>query len=576
MNKHAVLHLTEPPYAYGIDKDNLVVRIRTAKDDMKKVSVFYKDRYDFQGEYIELLMDKKETTELFNYYEATLNVFERRFRYYFKLEDQQGEVILFNENGFMEKVPEENWKYTFNFPYLCDGDIYEDVKWAKEGVVYQIFPDRFNNGDKTNDPKGTLPWGGEVTTYSTFGGDLKGITKKLDYLKDLGVTIIYSTPIFKSTSNHKYNTEDYYEIDPQFGDKEVFKELVKEAHKRGMRVILDAVFNHTGNDFFAFKDLIKNGEKSKYKDWYYAHSYPIDREKVNYRTFATGISEMPKINTSVKEAKDYLLDVAEHWIREYDIDGWRLDVCDEVDHNFWREFRKRVKSIKKDALIIGEIMHEANSFLKGDQLDSIMNYPFKGALTDFFAKGEITGEIFFDNLVTTQAMYMKNINFHMFNLIDSHDTARFLTEADGDKRRLMLAVAFQFSYIGIPYIYYGDEVGIDGGNDPDCRKCMIWDEEKQDKELLSFFKRVATIRKENKTLVYGDVEFVSYDNNVVVMKRISESEEYICIFNNNLEYINVELSGSYTELYNEQLLNIEKELRLEPLGFKILKKVESM
>lgn len=573
MIKHAILHITEPPYTYGLDKDNLVVRIRVAEGDMKSVKIYYKDRYEFDAEYAEATMVKTESTELFDYYESILNVFERRFRYYFLLEDNNGERTLFNERGFMEKVPKENYKYAFQFPYLCDADIYEDIQWAKEGVVYQIFPDRFSNGDKTNDPENTLPWGEEVSTTTMFGGDLQGIIDKLDYLKELGVTIIYTTPIFKSSTNHKYNTKDYFEIDPQFGDKENFKVLVQEAHKKGMKVVLDAVFNHTGSDFFAFEDVIENGEKSKYKDWYYNHEFPVDTKKINYRTFSIGISEMPKINTSNEEAKEYLLQVGEYWIKEYDIDGWRLDVCDEVDHSFWRAFRERVKKVKKDALIIGEIMHESNSFLKGDQLDSIMNYPFKEAVTDFFAKGEISGEEFSDALITTKAMYMKGINAHMFNLLDSHDTARFLTEADEEKKRLKMATAFQFAYIGTPYIYYGDEVGMSGATDPYCRRCMIWDEEKQDRELLAFFKKAAQIRQENKTLIYGDLEFINNKDNIVVIKRTLNNEEYIGIFNNNEQIKTIDLEGEYFDLYKDEKISLNT-LTVEPLGFRLFKKVD--
>ena len=215
----------------------------------------------------------------------------------------------------------------------------------------------------------------------------------------MGIDLIYLTPIFKSTSNHKYNTADYYDIDPHFGTVELVKELVDKCHERGIRIVFDAVFNHSGSDFFAFEDLLKNQENSKYKDWFFPDEYPVSLDKINYYTFANNVKHMPKLNTSNPEVKDYLLKVGEYWVKEIGIDGWRLDVCDEVDHEFWRAFRKRIKEVNKDAVIVGEIQHEAVSFLNGDELDSIMNYPFKGALVDFFARRSIN-EKEFDNIIT--------------------------------------------------------------------------------------------------------------------------------------------------------------------------------
>lgn len=574
MNRHAVLHLTEVPFAYGKDKDTLVVRIRTAKDDIKVSNIYYRDRYIFEGDYNLMEMKKVETTDLFDYFECELQVNEKRFRYYFELKAKDGEEIFYNERGFTKTVPEPNFKYAFQFPYLCEADIFTDIDWAKEGVVYQIFPDRFCNGDKSNDPENTLPWGEEVSPTTMFGGDLQGMIDKLPYLKDLGVTIVYTTPIFLASTNHKYNTKDYYAIDPQFGDVEKAKELVEKAHELGMKVVLDAVFNHSGDDFFAFEDVKKNGIDSKYIDWYFIEGYPINMEKANFRTFSNNITSMPKLNTGNPEVKEYLLKVGEFWIKEVGIDGWRLDVCDEVDHAFWRAFRDRVKAAKSDALIIGEIMHESKSFLRGDQLDSIMNYPFKEAATDFFAKSEISSEEFDNVLAETRASYMSNINYHMFNLLGSHDTARFLTEAKDDKRSLKLATAFQFTYVGIPYIYYGDEVGMAGETDPYCRGCMIWEEDKQDRELLDFFKAIAKIRRENKALVYGNYEGLNNKNNIIAFKRSLQGEEIVVIFNNNdsKKHVELELCGKYTELYTGREVQMDGAVDILPKDFLILKK----
>ncbi|MCM0649496.1 alpha-glycosidase [Clostridium swellfunianum] len=575
MNKHAIYHITDIPYAYGIDEKTLLIRIRTAKGDIARAIIYYKDRYDWENPFKTKIMAVTESDELFDYYEAEISVEEGRYRYYFGLQDVKNERTFLTERGMFTELREPKEQGAFQFAYLNSIDVYESPDWAQEGIVYQIFPDRFNNGDKTNDPENTFGWEEPVTTTSLFGGDLQGIIDKLDYLKELGVNLIYLTPIFSSSTNHKYNTRDYYSIDSAFGNIDKAKELVNKCHDRGMRIVFDAVFNHSGDDFFAFEDVVKNGEKSRYRDWFYIKEFPVDKDKVNYLTFANNISTMPKFNTNNPEVVQYLLKVAEYWVKEVGIDGWRLDVCDEVDHAFWREFRKTVKKANPEALIIGEIMHEASSWLRGDQLDSIMNYPFKHLSIDFFAKRVINAEEFDSGLTDNRVIYMKKINSNMFNLIDSHDTARFLTEAEGRIERLKLAAAFQFTYIGMPYIYYGDEVGMTGGNDPDCRRCMIWDEEKQNRDLFDFYKTLSKIRKENKALIYGDFKTLYKDKNVIVFKRSIQGEQIIIILNNSDEHHSLkldEVNGKYEQLLDvNNIIICENRINLIPNDVKILK-----
>ena len=284
---------------------------------------------------------------------------------------------------------------------------------------------------------------------------------------------------------------------------------------------------------------------------------------------------MPKLNTNNKEVREYLLRVGEFWIKEIGIDGWRLDVCDEVGHEFWREFRKRVKAAKSDAIIIGEIMHEANSFLKGDQLDGIMNYPFKNAIIDFFAKGIINGREFLDIMAENRVLYMDSITKQMWNLIGSHDTKRIYNECDGNINRMKLAIAYQFLYMGVPYIYYGDEVGLDGGDDPENRKCMIWQEEKQNRELFNFYKNMINIRKNNKVFIHGDFEEVYCKNNVIAFKRVLDGEEILCIFNNGDEsvLVNINSESKAVNLLTESVENL-REIKLDNLSFKIYKVVK--
>jgi cyclomaltodextrinase / maltogenic alpha-amylase / neopullulanase len=577
VNRHAIYHITDVPYAYGKDLDTLSIVLRTAKNDIKKCELYYKDRYDWENDFNVVEMYIKNKTDLFDYYHVDISVDRNRYRYYFKLTDLYGNSFYLDERGIRNNEIDRKEATAFQYPYIAKGDLYDEVKWLQESVVYQIFVDRFCNGDSSNNPPNVLEWGEDVTRTSMFGGDLKGIINKLDYLMELGIDLIYLTPIFKSSSNHKYNIGDYFVIDPQFGDIEDAKELVKQCHKRNMKIVLDAVFNHSGDDFFAFEDIVKNGDSSLYKDWYLVDSYPIDKKKVNYYTFANNVYTMPKFNISNKEVTQYLLNVAKFWIDEVGVDGWRLDVCDEVDHDFWRAFKKTVKEANHNAIIVGEIMHEATSFLKGDQLDSIMNYPFKGALIDFFAKRSISVQQFSEILAQNRVIYIESITRQLWNLFGSHDTQRFLTECNNDIKRMQLAIAFQFCYLGVPYIYYGDEIGLDGGEEPLSRKCMIWDKEKQKRELFDLYKRLIKIRKENSELIYGEYNEIYCNNNVIVFERFNNNNNKVIVaINNNEIEVEVELNlyKNFKELLNNNNREIEKNLVLAPMEFKILKMIK--
>lgn len=583
MNKFGILHLLDIPYAYAEDSNTLTIRIRTCKNDIKNCKIYYKDRYDYHLPYKSKDMYIVSETDLFTYYETSISVKWNRYRYFFELTDFNNFTTLFNERGFIdEKYDNTNQQSktsntllinAFQFPYIAREDVYNESKWLQESIIYQIFPDRFCNGNSVINPKNTKPWGYPYVDYhSKFGSDIQGIIDKLDYLEDLGINVIYLTPIFKSSSNHKYNTEDYYTIDPEFGSNELVKELIDKCHKKNIKIIFDAVFNHSGDDFFAFKDVLINQKNSKYSDWYIINNFPVSTEKINYYTFGNAHKNMPKLNTSNPEVTKYLLDVAKFWIKEYKIDGWRLDVCDEVSHTFWKKFKDTIKSVNKDAIIIGEIMHEANNFLKGDQLDSIMNYPIKFACVDFFAKKNITAREFLNILGQNRMLYMNSINKQLLNLIGSHDTARFLTECHDNIEKMKLAICFQFTYVGVPYIYYGDEIGLCGGEDPQNRKCMIWNEKFQNHDLLNFYKKMITIRKKHPTFVHGDFKEISGENNILSYSREYNNEKYIIIINNNdhSEYIDLNANYTCTNLITNKIEILNSNTLLKSMEFKIL------
>lgn len=380
--------------------------------------------------------------------------------------------------------------------------------WVQDAVFYQIFPERFANGDSSNDPPGTEPWGGVPKSKNYFGGDLQGIIDHLDYIASLGVNALYLNPIFESNSNHKYHATDFLKIDPQFGDEKTFERLVDGCHARGIRIILDGVFNHTGVGFFAFDDIKKCGAASRYVKWYNIYSFPVaPPNKPNYECW-WGYGDLPKLMTHNPEVRDYLFNVTKHWMK-FGIDGWRLDVPNEIPHTFWIEWRKLVKSLNPEAYIVGEIWDDASPWLKGDQFDAVMNYRFRKACLDFFVLQKKTPGEFAVALDSITSSYPPEVNLAMQNLLGSHDTERFLTLCNGNTDIMKLAWLFQMTYVGAPMVYYGDEVGMTGGKDPGCRGTMIWDAGKQDHALLGYLRAAIGMRKEFTVLRRGSFDTVS-------------------------------------------------------------------
>ena len=401
--------------------------------------------------------------------------------------------------------------------------------WVKDAVFYQIFPERFANGDPANDPPGTESWGGTPTTKNYFGGDIQGIIDHLGYITSLGVNALYINPIFESNTNHKYQTKDYLRIDPHFGTEHTFKTLIDSCHARGIRVVIDGVFNHTGVDFFAFADIRKNGARSKYVKWYNIHSFPLGPvRKPNYEAW-WGYGSLPKLMTQNPEVREYLFGVTRHWMN-LGIDGWRLDVPNEIPHEFWIEWRKLVKSINPEAYIVGEIWENGAPWLKGDQFDAVMNYRFRDACVDFFAKGKTTAHGLDTALARQRAEYPPEVNYALQNLLGSHDTERFLTMCKGDTRAWKLAVLLQMTYPGAPMIYYGDEVGMEGGKDPGCRGTMIWDDQRQNRDMLSFLRGVTALRSKHEVFRRGTfASLTSRDTSGIFTFVRKQGEKTACV-----------------------------------------------
>ncbi len=404
--------------------------------------------------------------------------------------------------------------------------------WVRDAVFYQVFPERFANGDPSNDPPGTEQWGGTPTPGNYFGGDLRGIIGHLQYLADLGINALYLNPIFASPTNHKYQTSDYLTVDPHFGDEATLRELIEACHARGMRVILDGVFNHTGTRFFAFDDVKRKGEASRYTSWYTFHGFPVGpTSRPNYECW-WGYGHLPKLNTANPEVRAYLFEVTRHWMA-LGIDGWRLDVPNEIPHEFWIAWRALVKSINPDAYIVGEIWQDGSPWLQGDQFDAVMNYRFRDACVEFFARDTITASQFDDLLERQRHDYPDAVNFALQNLLGSHDTERFLTVCNGDTAAVRLAWLFQMTYPGAPMVYYGDEIGLTGGRDPGCRKTMEWDARKQNGALLAALQELIALRSAHPVLRHGAYQRLAADDrrSMLAFARTSGDSAAVVIIN---------------------------------------------
>ena len=560
MNKAAIYHRPESEFAYLYTEETIHIRLRVARDDIQSVALIYGDPYMFvkRDDESEMVWDYQEvemkhglSTAESDFYVTEVGVPHKRMDYLFVITDYDGEKVVYSDSGILPyQVKLLTKKYAaFRMPFFHEVDRFKAPEWVKNTVWYQIFPERFANGNPAINPVGVKEWDPTESPnrQDLYGGDLQGVIDHLDHLTDLGVNGIYFTPVFQAYSNHKYDTEDYLKIDQYFGDLEVFKTLVKEAHQRGIKVMLDAVFNHIGDTSPQWQDVLKHQENSKYADWFHVNQWPATytptedfevSEAATYDTFAF-TPHMPKLNTANPEVQEYLLNIAEYWIKECDIDAWRLDVADEVDHAFWKKFRTTCDAAKDDFYILGEVWHSAQPWLVGDEFSAVMNYAYTNAIIDTFVKEELSLEQMVSAINAQLMLYRKQTNQVMFNILDSHDTPRLLTQAKGSKDLVKQVQAFMYLQPGVPCIYYGDEYGLDGGADPDCRKCMPWTEEHQDLEMFAFFKDLVAFRREYaETLSQTDLDWQCVDDTQGVVKL--ERGALKAVFNKGEQPVSVE------------------------------------
>lgn len=444
--------------------------------------------------------------------------------------------------------------------------------WVQDAIFYQIFLDRFCNGDPDINPAGSQPWDAPPTHRSFSGGDLVGVLRRLDYLDDLGVNALYFTPIFTASTNHRYDGEDYFHVDPTLGGDERFREIVAAAHTRGMRVVLDGVFNHCGVGHPFFQDVAQRGRRSPYWSWFMIRgSRPRAHPEPNYACWA-GHSRLPEWNLDHPAVTDYLLSVVRHWLCEHAVDGWRLDTVEYLPPDFVRDIYRVAREANSSAYVLGETMGLATSWFRHRALDGVMHYKLREGLVRFLAEGSWDASRFARYAHGLSASYPLEANHACYTLLGSHDVPRFLTLCNGDTRKLVLGAAFLFAYPGAPAIYYGDEVGLKGGEDPDCRRTFPWDERLWNGELRDVFRTLVRLRRDETALRQGDLKWIETTEKTLLFLRATPEYEVAFALNAGEEAESVPLpsGGRWIDLLTTE--RVSGQLPVPGMAFRYLKR----
>lgn len=568
MQFSAIEHRSTDNFCYPLNENELMIGIKTGSD-IRRVFIVYGDPFDgsvtpdgwaWEGKRQEIT--RKKDLPYHTWWQVTVMLPYGRCKYCFELHGQdEGDVRYCLENGFYTADELVTLRRItgnfpgFEFPWLDGAECVRVPDWVPHTVWYQIFPDRFCRDTASQKPN-ALPWPAAedaVTNNEHYGGTLRGIIEKLDYLADLNITGLYLNPVNASPSVHKYDTSDYLNIDPAFGSADDLHTLVKEAHARGIKVMLDGVFNHCGWDFALWQDVVRNGKASPYFDWFIVQEWPFETvaepecenaasrsrpsgtngKSGRYSVFAY-VDTMPKLNTNNPAVVDYLLNVCETWVRSYDIDGLRLDVANELSHTFCRQLYRRMRSLKKDFYLLGEIWRSALPWLRGGELDSVMNYPLALCFWKFFYDKTLPALTFEREINAVFTAYPEPVTVGLFNLLDSHDTPRLFTRNGGDVSAVWQQYALLLSLPGSPCIYYGSEVLLAGGNDPDCRRCMPWQaiEAGEYAEPMSMMRQLIALRHTHPAMTASGYSYLhdvplaeSEPNRIIHLQKYAETVE---------------------------------------------------
>ena len=567
MQYASIIHRPMSEYAFPLDAGHMVFRLRTARGDLTRVTFFYADRADMSSElpFTATDMPLIRRDMLYDWYEYTLETEWQRIAYWFLLTDGTTECRY--AGGQFEKPDAhiERSEY-FQYPFNHKADLCRIPDWATDAVVYNIFPDSFADDRRhISCSKKAAEWNGQQSR-SLQGGTISGIRKNLDYISGLGCNCIYLNPVFAAGAYHKYDLLDYEHIDPCFGTDEEFAYLVSEAHSMGIRIIIDGVFNHISWNHPAFRDVLAHGKDSPYYGWFYELPDPLvlpkEHETPQYVCFSY-VADMPKTDTSNESLRKYFCDIGVHWIRDYHVDGWRLDVANELDDGFLRAFRTAVKKENPDALIIGEVWENAEHYMHGDMLDSAMNYDFRRFCTQFFAEGILSADEFDLRISSLLMRYRSQAVQAQLNLLDGHDVARFIFLCNGDIDRMEAALVFQMTFPGMPSVFYGDEKGMSGIAEADYRRPMAWDDIS---ELENIYRKLIRLRHDHSALRHGSFRTEVSENRLYSYSLTDKNEKIQIIMNMDEEAISYHPNGK---------IILQKEFRnglLMPMGYCVLER----
>lgn len=506
-------------YATPIMNNQLHIKIKT-NTQVKHILLHYGDQHDYHQVSEETWLWNKHSADMKlsnmtinnHFFEVLITPKNGRCKYYFELKLNDNSSIFYGQKGYYDHDDSLDLYATFYVSYIHKPEMFTPVEWVKEQRWCQIFIDRFANGDPNNDPQNVQAWDdSNLTTKSFYGGDLKGIINKLDELIALGFTGLYLTPIFMSPSNHKYDTIDYYQIDPHFGTTKDLKNLVEQCHQKGMKIILDAVFNHTSDQFKPFLDVKRNKQASKYTDWFYINNY----EPLTYETFAN-VSYMPKLNTHNPEVKKYLIDILLHYLQEFKIDGWRFDVANELDHQFVRDINKAVKTRFPKAYLLAEIWHDPSDWIAFDQFDANMEYEI--------------GSIFVDLVNQTMSLEdaiirLSEIDYRtpcdrfssQFHLVDSHDTPRLMTQVNQDLKKALVVLFLLHCQKGSICLFYGTNFLLQGGHDPFSRVCYPLLPTSRQRDIEASFLKIVDFREKYNSILQNESPFYKQKDNQLIL-----------------------------------------------------------
>jgi len=572
MDLAAIIHRSNCEFDYALDNERVVITIKTGKD-AEKVSLIHGDPFIHELKRLpEWCGEKSEMQiymELDRYYlwRIVLKPKYKRIQYCFEVSVGDETYIVFESKIVRPEEAGETSKQYFKFPWLNPSDVIAPPEWVRDTIWYQIMPDRFSlSSDFKNDGR-FKKWADMTSPHwsDLYGGSLKGITERLPYLKKLGIGGIYMTPIFRSPSNHKYDTIDYTCIDPDFGTEDDMKELVRCAHEHGIRIMVDAVFNHSGYDFFAWKDVREKKKDSPYYDWFFINKDEMsdwDFKRENFSTEDARFysfsfwSGMPKLNTNNPQVRKYFTDLSCYWAREWDIDGIRFDVGDEISHTFLRELHSSLKAVKPDIFLLGEIWNDSLGWVTSREYDSVMNYPFCGCVNDFFGN---------EKLDTVQLMYMFNycrsiypeqVTRVLFNFLDTHDTQRAVDRCKNENV-LLQKLTFLLTMPGTPCIYYATEIAMHGKETMYNRQCMPWGDISNGKYdgIISEVTSLTGIRNTFRELSEEGIDYIINENYPRLLGYIRAGR--ICVYLNAGDIpADVEAKGSiiYSNLYDEGVL----------------------